>query len=147
MDVSHLCISAHDFIPKELWPTSVKYARNTQYRQSVSSTLISQEYTSCSTVTLPLSIHVRENEECVTLFILPYKALDNTGWYLRKSDAPPPSCRLPVAEMAERGRKDGGSAFGQEQPPLYIYIKRILERYPGGQIFKVASTLSLALSS
>lgn len=33
--------------------------------------------------------------------------------------------------------KDGGSTFGQEQPPLYIYIKRILERYPGGQIFKV----------
>ena len=36
---------------------------------NISSTLISQEYTSCSTVTLPLSIHVRENEECVTLFI------------------------------------------------------------------------------
>ena len=40
--------------------------------------------------------------------------------------------------MAEKAKKDGaGSAFGQEQPPLYVYIKRILERYPGGQIFKV----------
>ena len=30
-----------------------------------------------------------------------------------------------------------GRKFGQEQPPLSVYLKRILERYPGGQIFKV----------
>ena len=44
--------------------------------------------------------------------------------------------------MAEKGRRDGGTAFGQVQPPLYIYIKRILERYPGGQIFKVVGELA-----
>jgi len=38
--------------------------------------------------------------------------------------------------MAQK-KKELGSEFGQEQPPLYIYIKGILDRYPGGQIFKV----------
>ena len=39
--------------------------------------------------------------------------------------------------MTDKGVRDSGSVFGQEQPPLYIYIKGILQRYPGGQIFKV----------
>ena len=43
--------------------------------------------------------------------------------------------------MAEKGKKDGGSAFGQELPPLYRYLKGILKRYPGGQIFKVSRVL------
>lgn len=30
-----------------------------------------------------------------------------------------------------------GEMFGQRHPPLSIYIKGILERYPDGQIFKV----------
>ena len=30
-----------------------------------------------------------------------------------------------------------GEEFGQRHPPLSIYIKGILERYPDGQIFKV----------
>ena len=30
-----------------------------------------------------------------------------------------------------------GEVFGQRHPPLSIYIKGILERYPDGQIFKV----------
>ena len=34
--------------------------------------------------------------------------------------------------MAARGR-----TFGQRQPPLYIAIQKILEKYPDGQIFKV----------
>ena len=32
---------------------------------------------------------------------------------------------------------DEGEVFGQRHPPLSIYIKGILERYPDGQIFKV----------
>ena len=39
--------------------------------------------------------------------------------------------------MTHPTKKDGGDVFGQEQPPLYLYIKGILQRYPGGQIFKV----------
>ena len=35
-----------------------------------------------------------------------------------------------------------GHAFGQEQPPLYITIQKILEKYPDGQIFKVCSMRS-----
>ena len=34
--------------------------------------------------------------------------------------------------------EDFGEDFGQRHPPLYIYIKGILERYPDGQIFKVS---------
>ena len=30
-----------------------------------------------------------------------------------------------------------GHAFGQRQPPLYVTIKKILDKYPDGQIFKV----------
>ena len=30
-----------------------------------------------------------------------------------------------------------GHAFGQEQPPLYVTIQKILDKYPDGQIFKV----------
>ena len=33
-----------------------------------------------------------------------------------------------------------GEVFGQRHPPLSIYIKGILERYPDGQIFKVRRT-------
>ena len=33
-----------------------------------------------------------------------------------------------------------GEVFGQRHPPLSIYIKGILERYPDGQIFKVSET-------
>ena len=33
-----------------------------------------------------------------------------------------------------------GEEFGQRHPPLSIYIKGILERYPDGQIFKVRGT-------
>ena len=43
------------------------------------------------------------------------------------------------AAMAE------GREFGQEQPPLSVYLKRILERYPGGQIFKVRLDLYLKI--
>ena len=28
-------------------------------------------------------------------------------------------------------------AFGQRQPPLYVAIQKILDKYPDGQIFKV----------
>ena len=31
----------------------------------------------------------------------------------------------------------GGHTFGQRQPPLYVAIQKILEKYPDGQIFKV----------
>jgi len=31
-----------------------------------------------------------------------------------------------------------GEQFGQRRPPLSVTIKAILERYPDGQIFKVA---------
>ena len=38
----------------------------------------------------------------------------------------------------EEGEGDSfGEVFGQRHPPLSIYIKGILERYPDGQIFKV----------
>ncbi|CAI8014099.1 Sacsin [Geodia barretti] len=29
-----------------------------------------------------------------------------------------------------------GHAFGQRQPPLYVTIQKILDKYPDGQIFK-----------
>ena len=32
-----------------------------------------------------------------------------------------------------------GHAFGQEQPPLYVTIQKILDKYPDGQIFKVCN--------
>ena len=32
----------------------------------------------------------------------------------------------------------GGSTFGQRQPPLYVSIQKILDKYPDGQIFKVS---------
>ena len=35
-----------------------------------------------------------------------------------------------------------GEVFGQRHPPLSIYIKGILERYPDGQIFKVRGAQS-----
>ena len=35
-----------------------------------------------------------------------------------------------------------GEVFGQRHPPLSIYIKGILERYPDGQIFKVRYILN-----
>ena len=31
----------------------------------------------------------------------------------------------------------GGNKFGQRQPPLYVSIQKILDKYPDGQIFKV----------
>lgn len=40
--------------------------------------------------------------------------------------------------MGDDGDDDSfGEEFGQRHPPLSIYIKGILERYPDGQIFKV----------
>ena len=30
-----------------------------------------------------------------------------------------------------------GHTFGQKQPPLYVTIQKILDKYPDGQIFKV----------
>ena len=30
-----------------------------------------------------------------------------------------------------------GQTFGQRQPPLYVAIQKILDKYPDGQIFKV----------
>jgi hypothetical protein len=38
-----------------------------------------------------------------------------------------------------------GEVFGQRHPPLSIYIKGILERYPDGQIFKVRGSQSYLL--
>jgi len=38
--------------------------------------------------------------------------------------------------MAQGG---AGHTFGQRQPPLYVAIQKILEKYPDGQIFKVSS--------
>ena len=40
------------------------------------------------------------------------------------------------------GDESFGEVFGQRHPPLSIYIKGILERYPDGQIFKVKGTQS-----
>ena len=37
----------------------------------------------------------------------------------------------------EEEEENFGEVFGQRHPPLSIYIKGILERYPDGQIFKV----------
>ena len=36
-----------------------------------------------------------------------------------------------------------GNGFGQRRPTLSVTIKRILERYPDGQIFKVEKTAQL----
>ena len=41
--------------------------------------------------------------------------------------------------MTEDDDDSFGEEFGQRHPPLSIYIKGILERYPDGQIFKVSS--------
>ena len=38
---------------------------------------------------------------------------------------------------SEDDEESFGAKFGQRQPPLSLYIKGILERYPDGQIFKV----------
>ena len=39
--------------------------------------------------------------------------------------------------MADDGDDDNDD-FGQQLPPLHIYVKRILDKYPeGGQILKV----------
>ena len=40
--------------------------------------------------------------------------------------------------------EESGSSqhFGQRRPPLSVAIKRILERYPDGQIFKVSLLIS-----
>ena len=40
----------------------------------------------------------------------------------------------------EEEEESFGEVFGQRHPPLSIYIKGILERYPDGQIFKVKSS-------
>ena len=42
-----------------------------------------------------------------------------------------------VGEMAQDGH-----TFGQRQPPLYVTIQKILDKYPDGQIFKVRTALS-----
>ena len=34
-------------------------------------------------------------------------------------------------------RESDGHTFGQRQPPLYVTIQKILDKYPDGQIFKV----------
>ena len=39
--------------------------------------------------------------------------------------------------MADSDSSEGGHAFGQRQPPLYVSIQKILDKYPDGQIFKV----------
>ena len=39
--------------------------------------------------------------------------------------------------MSDDDDESIGEEFGQRHPPLSIYIKGILERYPDGQIFKV----------
>ena len=45
---------------------------------------------------------------------------------------------LPMSGGEEK--ENFGEVFGQRHPPLSIYIKGILERYPDGQIFKVKSS-------
>lgn len=40
--------------------------------------------------------------------------------------------------MASQTEQFVGEIFGQKRPPLSVTIKQILERYPDGQIFKVA---------
>ena len=44
---------------------------------------------------------------------------------------------LSAVKPAEPDEPLTGEQFGQKQPPLYVAIKSILERYPDGQIFKV----------
>ena len=37
----------------------------------------------------------------------------------------------------DRSGASEGHTFGQRQPPLYVTIQKILDKYPDGQIFKV----------
>lgn len=39
------------------------------------------------------------------------------------------------------GGPSDGFTFGQRQPPLYVTIQKILDKYPDGQIFKVCSAV------
>ena len=39
--------------------------------------------------------------------------------------------------MTDGGMAQEGHTFGQKQPPLYVTIQKILDKYPDGQIFKV----------
>ena len=43
-----------------------------------------------------------------------------------------------VMDRTGQGAGDGHT-FGQRQPPLYVTIGKILDKYPDGQIFKVSS--------
>ena len=36
-----------------------------------------------------------------------------------------------------------GEDFGQEKPPLLVTVKRLLDKYPDGQIFKVCRCVKL----
>ena len=45
--------------------------------------------------------------------------------------------------MDRRGPSQGHT-FGQRQPPLYVTIRKILDKYPDGQIFKVCMQYVLA---
>ena len=42
-----------------------------------------------------------------------------------------------VAFTMDPGGPSQGHTFGQRQPPLYVTIHKILDKYPDGQIFKV----------
>ena len=44
--------------------------------------------------------------------------------------------------MDRTGQVDGHT-FGQRQPPLYVTIGKILDKYPDGQIFKVSAQVVL----
>ena len=46
----------------------------------------------------------------------------------------------PLSMMEDDDDDSFGEVFGQRHPPLSIYIKGILERYPDGQIFKVRNS-------
>ena len=46
----------------------------------------------------------------------------------------------PLGMMEDNDDDSFGEVFGQRHPPLSIYIKGILERYPDGQIFKVRNS-------
>ena len=41
--------------------------------------------------------------------------------------------------MDPGGGPSDGHTFGQRQPPLYVTIQKILDKYPDGQIFKVGT--------
>ena len=42
------------------------------------------------------------------------------------------------------GGPSQGHTFGQRQPPLYVTIHKVLDKYPDGQIFKVRLAKLLA---